>query len=537
MTAALVGSGALTDIASGQRPADPVERLRSVLKAINQDVERRDEAIKEQIDQLSGLGDLRLALALPEWRDQDSDLRVAGIDSRNRALVAKKFGTEVREQICKGDANQSLAAVTMLAQMNGTALQVLNRNHLSRDIGGDLAKVVRQGAPPARLAAAEALARLNPSAEVAVPALNEMFADDQVEMRLTAGRAMGNLVQRSCQLASQCEGHESALVSAAEVVAICRAVLPVVRRGFSDHDRRVRRASAATAQQTTAALCRLLAGPHLPVPEVKDKNATSPRKVGAEVVMPLVRDLKECMPALVQALHDSDPWMRVMARRALEDLAASRLELAKYHRHEEGDDATAKDGDSDETALRTVSHETKSVEDPLLDALSANLAALAQGLDDPDIVARRSAIDVLETLGPAGAPAAPSLVKALGDRDRFVRWSAARTLGKMAPAAAREAVPALAGLLHDADMGVRLAAAGALERYGPDARGAVPGLAQTLSARDAQTRLAALVALDAIGPEARPAVPAIKALLGDADARVREYATEVLNQLAPEGKK
>jgi HEAT repeat protein len=251
--------------------------------------------------------------------------------------------------------------------------------------------------------------------------------------------------------------------------------------------------------------------------------------------MPLIRDLKESMPVLVQAFNDSDAWMRVMARRALEDLAASRLELAKRQRHEEGEDATAKDGDGDEKPIRTVAHQTKSLDDPLLDALSANLEALAQGLNDPDIVARRSAIDVLETLGPAGAPAAPALVKALGDRDRFVRWSAARTLGKMAPAAARDAVPALTGLLHDGDMGVRLAVAGALERYGPDAKEAVPALAEALTARDAQTRLAALVALDAIGPDARSAIPAIKALLGDMDARVREYATEVLSQLVPEG--
>ena len=58
-------------------------------------------------------------------------------------------------------------------------------------------------------------------------------------------------------------------------------------------------------------------------------------------------------------------------------------------------------------------------------------------LTDPDPVARRAAVDVLETMGADAAPALPGLVRALSDRDLFVRWTAARS-----PACSRSRVPA-----------------------------------------------------------------------------------------------
>src|SRR6266404_563756 len=86
------------------------------------------------------------------------------------------------------------------------------------------------------------------------------------------------------------------------------------------------------------------------------------------------------------------------------------------------------------------------------------LAPLTAALVARDVRARRAAIDVLEALGQEAAPAAPSLVRALADPDRFVRWAAARTLGQLAPEQAATAVPGLARLLSDADLDLRVAA-------------------------------------------------------------------------------
>jgi len=72
------------------------------------------------------------------------------------------------------------------------------------------------------------------------------------------------------------------------------------------------------------------------------------------------------------------------------------------------------------------------------------------------------ATKALVAMGPAAAPAIPELVKALGNERTIVRSDAAFVLGTIGEPA-RCAVPAVASLLWDSDPWVRSAAAGALE--------------------------------------------------------------------------
>src|SRR5262249_10872919 len=153
--------------------------------------------------------------------------------------------------------------------------------------------------------------------------------------------------------------------------------------------------------------------------------------------------------------------------RALEDMAGPQLQLLERANH-----VAQGQGARRIPVLLTSS----SPHDPLVQSLQAIVQTLAAGLGDADVRARRTIIDVLESLGAAGAPAGASLVPSLRDPDRFVRWAAARTLGKIAPVAAETAVPGLAELLMDQDLDLRLTAALALERYGPTSKAAVPSL-------------------------------------------------------------
>jgi HEAT repeat protein len=100
-------------------------------------------------------------------------------------------------------------------------------------------------------------------------------------------------------------------------------------------------------------------------------------------------------------------------------------------------------------------------------------------------------------------------VKSLSDPDRFVRWAAVRTLGRLAPREANLVVPAVARLLEDGDLDVEVAAATALERYGPQATDAVTALAQRSTHGDAEIRIAAMRVLVAIGNDAAPALPSV----------------------------
>jgi HEAT repeat protein len=243
-------------------------------------------------------------------------------------------------------------------------------------------------------------------------------------------------------------------------------------------------------------------------------------------LLPIIEALKEQSAALTHALADSDAQVRELARRALEDVTSPQLHLlGRVNQVAAGPGAEAK---------QPFHLTSSSAANPLLENLQAMVQALAVGLTDPDVRARRAVVDVLESVGPAAAPAAQSLVTALKDPDRFVRWAAARTLGKIAPVEADSAVPALAELLRDHDLDLRLAAALALERYGPAAKPAVPELIEGVKSTEPQLRVAAIRALGAVGgADGGQAVPVLGACLRDTEPRVRQWAATVLGKFGP----
>lgn len=144
------------------------------------------------------------------------------------------------------------------------------------------------------------------------------------------------------------------------------------------------------------------------------------------------------------------------------------------------------------------------------------LTTMIDDLTDPDYRVRLAAVDVLESYGPRAAPAIPALVKALCDSNKFVRWAAARTLGRLEPREADAVVPGLMRLLNDReDASVRITAAYALEQYGPNAKQAVPYLARVINRGDKDYILAILHTLQGIGTDAAPALPNVAWVLRD----------------------
>lgn len=93
------------------------------------------------------------------------------------------------------------------------------------------------------------------------------------------------------------------------------------------------------------------------------------------------------------------------------------------------------------------------------------VADLTAVLEDPDSDVRRAAVAALRLIQPAAERPSEALVRAiakdLADPDPIVRYSAARTLGRLGSAAASTAT-ALQALLADPDADVRRAVAAAL---------------------------------------------------------------------------
>jgi HEAT repeat protein len=165
--------------------------------------------------------------------------------------------------------------------------------------------------------------------------------------------------------------------------------------------------------------------------------------------------------------------------------------------------------------------------------LRPTLDTLVAGLKDKDEEARLVSIDALAALGDQALPVLGNLLEATNDSNRFVRWAALRTLGRLQPNEPERVVPVLAEHLLEADLDVRKVAALAIARYGPKATAAVTPLARSIVRGDAEYRLQAFRALEAIGTEASPALPAIASNVTNSDHDLRLGAVQLLGRFGP----
>lgn len=187
---------------------------------------------------------------------------------------------------------------------------------------------------------------------------------------------------------------------------------------------------------------------------------------------------------------------------------------------------------------------------PVSDSWQGTVQTMITNLSDPDYRVRLGAVDVLETLVDGAEPAIPAMVKALADTNKFVRWSAARTLGRFATRRkdksdpfytryAESAVTGLMALLNDReDPSVRITAAYALEQYGETATKAVPHLARVINRGDKDYIIAILHTIQGIGSGAAPTLPNVAWVLSDRTqpTSVRVEAALTLGRFGPVAK-
>jgi HEAT repeat protein len=474
---------------------------------------------------------MRRALALREWRDQEAEGEVPAVDRRNRSVLVERFEQAVREVLRQGDSTSRLAMLSIVSDVGSTMRCPGNRNCLAAAFAPDLATLLMAGDPRVREAACRTLGLINPDPRVVVSAITRPLHAKETSERVAASEALTSLILCVTRLATASPAPNTVQAARSDVVQMGRAIVPLASQGLRDPQPEVRRRSVEAIGQAAEALHKLVGNPQ--GAEQVEGLDQPPRPFEEErtELMPLILALKEQGPALTRALGDPDADVRLLARRALEDMTNPQLRLLE--RSTGGADSAGKHASVVLQPSRFVPG-AAAVKDPLMEGLHGTVMALAQGLHDPDLRARRAAIDVLETLGPAAAPAANALIDALSDRDRFVRWAAARTLGKISPVQADAAVPSLAQLLDDSDMDLRLAAMTALERYGKASRLVVPDLVRAVGSTEADLRIAAIRVLEAVGsPYNVSAVPALADALGDANPRVRRQAARALGKIGP----
>jgi HEAT repeat protein len=585
--------------AQAQRfPPDPVDELR---QALRNDHDAKDEAalkyranvLEKRTAALNNLGDMSQALLLLDWRYEDFDERVAKIDQRAWDDLAKRFKDRILEVMKNGEPARRWAAANLIGEMGQRSQQIREMASLTKQtiprgeaqpaiptlspavltpFTEPLAQLTRSDQPALAEAAARALGRINPLPKIAVPALKALLEKGTVGEQRAAAEALGNLVRVASQV-EKIDRSSIGLDLRKDLAAMTSEVVPVAGAALRrSSDVEVRRFSLQAIQLAAISLADVLMPPaqpsefppsdRPPTREERERIADYRRRMEeqAQIIAPLADALKGQTDLIARLVRDPDPALGLLACHTLEDIATARQKLQQSIQsmpalpNEEKPDNPGKEGQPKPQArsreglpeaapllLAVAAQAGPGPDAPLLDPRA--LQDLAAGTTDRDVRVRLAAIDALEELGTAAQPVAAALVRALNDCDLFVRWAAARTLGKLEQALAAQppeqrkvvesAVPALVRLLDDPDLGVRMTAAEALGRYGPAANAAVPALARAVAEGDVEMRIAAIQALGGIGERSAEAVPELIQALNYPDARLRLAAAKLFGQLGP----
>lgn len=154
--------------------------------------------------------------------------------------------------------------------------------------------------------------------------------------------------------------------------------------------------------------------------------------------------------------------------------------------------------------------------------------ALVRLLGDEHEIVRARAATALGGIGTASPLTVPALIKALGDPDHDVRASAAAALGQVGPPAA-EAVPALVGLTKSDRIGfVWLQATKAIGLIHANPGVALPALVAELDSDWSALREEALMAIARFGTAAASTAPAVRKATRDSTLDVRVTAARTL---------
>lgn len=495
--------GALIGSAHG---ADAVKELRRALRQPAVDVKGRQTEIQSCVARICTTNDLAEALMLCEWRDCDVDDGVAAVDRAARVSLQAAFEKQVRAAFQAADPQRIVAVIDVIASLGKAEADDANSRGVARRFTSDLALLSQLPDWGVREAAVRALGRMQPDVPIAMAALDVLLRSHDRRDRLAAARAVQELISSMRDRTAKVASAHGLHTSADDVAEFCRHVLPLAGQGLADEQVEVRLTCAKAATETAAMLDKAFAG---------DSRAESPAETQtsrASTRQAALQAMRDHVGRISTCLKDTNRDVRLQTCRALEAIAVLR---ARVH--------------------STAAQLAVDGADLLGEGFAAAMPLLVDSLLANDPALRLAVLAVLEALGPLAEPAGKNVAANCCHSDRFVRWAAARTLGRMAPAAGSDGVPALIALLTDPEFDVRLAATIALGHYGLAARIAAPLLLQLLERKEAvDVKLAAMRSLQSIGVEDIAKLIAVLATaLGDRDSRLRSHAAEYLGRLGP----
>lgn len=524
-------------MAADRVAGDPVHDVREALRVPVRDpmknpgeLEYRQKNVGKRIDALKNLGDMRRAIVLQEWRDEDREEAIAKVDRELRGRVIDRLAKGLRAVMQKGDPASQQAAAEMLADIGVGVRGNLPKTGAAQELAPDLVRLTKSPVPKVRMAAARALGKIHGDAKPAATALGEMLKADEPALRKAAAEALDAMVENDLNT-HKGRGTAVVEVNRGDLINAASAVVGAAAGASADPDAEVRKAAVDAIHHAAVALSELVFDPRpkLDFPPVERKLTDDER---AEVedyakqvegerreLAPLTKAFLEQAPAMRRSLSDANPLVRLRACRAMEEVGNARLRLARRA-----------------ASVPPFDKKIPKADDHLYAMIRQDLGVLLDRLHDDDVDIRLATLNVLETLDQDAAIAIPYLIETLDDPNRFVRWAAVRVLGKTVPAEATQVVTALANVLTALDIDVRVTTAEVIGHYGAEAIPALPALIRAVTIGDAEMRMASIKAIMSMGAAGKPAVPTLMRALRDDDPEVRKIAADALARLGPDAR-
>jgi HEAT repeat protein len=336
---------------------------------------------------------------------------------------------------------------------------------------------------------------------------------ESAEVRQATAEALATAIQNSTPGSKQ-------LADTREFIDTCGVALPPLADLLGDRDEAVQRMAVdgvAFAARVVTDIYTYDTGPAADEPKPKEGAGRF------DQLRPVLRGLAASIPRLAKPLAGREPTTRLAAARGLETLAITRRIVLTVR--PPGEPASTDPFPGEWASLRPV---------------------LADRVKDSDPQVRLAVMQAIESLGDA-LDNRDLLHQAIADRSVVVRWTAARALGRTAPAKpvaseVADDVAALARLAADSDPDVRTAALNGLAHFGPAAQSATQAVLDAASRGDIEPRVAAIRALGALQSDAARTVPVLIAALespqirAQPDFRLHRVAAAGLTRFGPDAK-
>ncbi len=270
-------------------------------------------------------------------------------------------------------------------------------------------------------------------------------------------------------------------------------------------------------------------------------------------------DLNDTMRPLTAALSDTDPFVRATAAEVLAIYGSAAAEALPSLKRLLGEDEYTRVVavysilciDPSRTqglvpvltgALRNGDRMVRQRAAQVLGEIPSAAGALAihsliQALDDEEEGVRLVALNTLQNLGEAAAPAVPALIGVLATNDLLARGMAADALGAIGPAAEKAAPKLLQCLQEPGNDALatyfRLRAARALWRIQGEPEHLLAIGLESIRSPEWWRRGRGTAFLGELGAAGRAAIPDLSRLLKDEHRGVREAARLALEQIDP----